>query len=134
MKPRLSTPVLTAILVFSSGFVFPLIFSITDKLLRELFYGFDPILLTISSFSWLLLFYFYGIKFSLEYINLQFEMSDKVKLFKYSNISFALVSLLFYSSLISTSVLSNMLWGGFYLVSIGFFYTLSSKSLNQAAS
>lgn len=134
MKPRLSTPVLTAILVFSSGFVFPLIFSITDKLLRELFYGFDPILLTISSFSWLLLFYFYGIKFSLEYINLQFEMSDKVKLFKYSNISFALVSLLFYSSLISTSVLSNILWGGFYLVSIGFFYTLSSKSLNQAAS
>ncbi len=134
MKPRLSTPVLTAILVFSSGFVFPLIFSITDKLLRELFYGFDPILLTISSFSWLLLFYFYGIKFSLEYINRQFEMSDKDKLFKYSNISFALVSLLFYSSLISTSLLSNMLWGGFYLVSIGFFYTLSSKELNQAAS
>lgn len=134
MKHRLSTPVLTAILVLSAGFVFPLIFSITDKLLRELFYAFDPTLLTISSFSWLLLFYFYGIKFSLEYINRQFEISDKDRLFKYSNISFALVSLLFYSSLISTSLLSNMLWGGFYLVSIGFFYALSSKELNQAAS
>ena len=129
MKHALSTPALTAILVLSAGFVFPIIFSITDRLLRELFSAFDPTLLMIASFSWLLVLYFFGIKFSLEYINRQFEIADKDKLFTYSNIVFAAIAVLFYASLVSTSLLSNILWGGFYLCTIGFFYILSSKEL-----
>lgn len=133
MKYRLSTSALTVILVFSAGFVFPLIFSITDRLLRELFWALEPTVLLIASFSWLLLFYYYGIKFSLEYVTRQFDIEDNKKLFNYSNIAFAAVSFLFYTSLISASLLSNVLWGSFYLITIGFFYLLSSKALSDTS-
>lgn len=83
----------------------------------------------VASFSWLLILYFFGIKFSLEYINRQFEIADKEKLFKYSNLAFTAVSVLFYTSLVSASLLSNILWGVFYLCTIGLFYSLSSKKL-----
>jgi len=129
VKQKLSIPVLSTVLVLSAGIIFPIIFSITDRLLRELFSAFHPTLLLAASFSWLLIFYFYGIKFSLEYITRQFEVSDKDKLFKYSNIGFSAVAILFYASLISASLLSNMLWGSFYLAAIGIFYWLSSKEL-----
>jgi len=129
VKLQLSLPALTTILVLSAGFVFPIIFSITDKLLRTVFSEFNPTVLMIASFSWLLFFYFFGIKFSLEYITRQFEVSDAKKLFLYSNISFTAISLLFYASLVSASVFSNVLWGVFYLLTIGFFYFLSSKEL-----
>jgi len=122
VKQKLSVPALSTVLVLSSGVIFPIIFSVTDRLLRELFSAFHPTLLLLASFSWLLIFYFYGIKFSLEYVIRQFEVSDKEKLFKYSNIGFSAVAVLFYTSLISASLLSNMLWGGFYLATIGFFY------------
>ncbi len=131
MKYRLSTPVLTAILVFSSGLLFPLIFGLTDRLLRELFSQLDPTLLVIASFSWLLLFYFLGIKFSLEYLCGQFEILEREKLFRYSNIAYTAVTLLFYSSLVSASAFSNLAWGGFYLVTIGVFYLLSGRLLKE---
>ena len=134
MKQKLSTPLLTLILLISSGVVFPIIFTMTDKLLRTLLIELNPVLLLATSFSWLLLFYFYGIKFSLEYIQRQFEIEDANKLFTYSNIGFTLISISFYASLISTSMLSNMIWGCFYLSTIGFFYYLSSKILNQTSS
>jgi hypothetical protein len=129
VRQTLSIPVLSTILVLSSGVVFPIIFTVTDRLLRELFSAFHPTLLLAASFAWLLFFYFYGIKFSLEYVTRQFEVSDKDKLFKYSNIGFTSVAVLFYASLISPSMLSNVLWGGFYLITIAFFYRLSSKEL-----
>ncbi len=129
MKPTLSLPVLTAIIVLSSGVIFPILFSITDRLLRELFSELHPTLLLIASFTWLLILYFYGIKFSLEYVTRQFDISDRDRLFKYSNIGFSAVAVLFYASLLSTSVLSNILWGCFYLITIGLFYWLSSKEL-----
>ena len=129
MKPKLSLSALTTIIVLSSGIVFPIIFTVTDRLLRELFSALHPTLLLIASFSWLLFFYFYGIKFTLEYITRQFEISDRDSLFTYSNIGFSAVAVVFYASLISASVLSNILWGCFYLVTIGFFYWLSSKEL-----
>lgn len=134
MKQRLSTPLLTLILLSSSGVIFPIIFTMTDKLLRTLFAQLDPLLLMILSFSWLLLFYFYGIKFSLEYVQRQFEIDDKNKLFTYSNIGFTGVSIAFYASLISSSMLSNMIWGCFYLSTIMFFYFLSSKILQNTDS
>jgi len=130
VKYRLSTSALTVILIFSAGFVFPIIFSITDRLLRGLFSALEPTLLLIASFSWLLVLYYYGIKFSLEYVTRQFEIEDSSKLFTYSNIAFTAVCILFYASLVSTSLLSNMLWGTFYLIVIGFFYYLSSKALS----
>jgi len=130
MKLKLSTPILTSILLISSGVVFPLIFSATDHLLRILLSELDPMLLMVLSFMWLLLFYFYGIKFSLEYIQRQFEINDTNKLFIYSNVGFTLISVLFYTSLISASMLSNIIWGCFYLVTIGFFYYLSTKTLH----
>jgi len=129
VRQKLSVPVASTILVLSSGLVFPIIFTVTDRLLRELFSAFHPTFLLIASFSWLLIFYFYGIKFSLEYVTRQFEISDRDKLFKYSNIGFSAVAVLFYTSLLSGSILSNMLWGSFYLATIGFFYRLSSKKL-----
>jgi hypothetical protein len=129
LKQKLSTPVLTLILLTSSGVIFPVIFTMTDKLLRTLLAELNPLALLVASLSWLLLFYFYGIKFSLEYISRQFEIDDSKKLFTYSNIGFALITLAFYASLISPSFLSNMIWGSFYLVTILFFYFLSSKIL-----
>lgn len=120
---------MSTILVLVSGLVFPVLFSITDRLLRELFSALHPTLLLIASFSWLLLLYFYGIKFSLEYVGRQFEISDRDRLFKYSNIGFTAISVLFYASLLSASVLSNVLWGSFYLAVIVLFYRLSSKEL-----
>ncbi|MDF1881194.1 hypothetical protein JHD50_07740 [Sulfurimonas sp. MAG313] len=131
MKQQLSTPFLTAILLISSGVVFPIIFTMTDKLLRTILIDMNTLVLMVSSFSWLLIFYFYGIKFSLEYITRQFEIEDTQKLFNYSNIGFTLISISFYSSLISSSMLSNFLWGCFYLFVIGFFYYLSSKELSH---
>ena len=130
MKQKLSIPILTSILLISSGVIFPLIFSMTDKLLRTFLVEINSLLLTVLSFTWLLLFYFYGIKFSVEYINREFEVEDGKKLFTYSNIGFTLISLAFYSSLISSSLLSNMIWGSFYLLTIGFFYFLSAKTFN----
>jgi hypothetical protein len=97
VRQTLSIPVLSTILVLSSGVVFPIIFTVTDRLLRELFSAFHPTLLLAASFAWLLFFYFYGIKFSLEYVTRQFEVSDKDKLFKYSNIGFTSVAVLFYA-------------------------------------
>lgn len=129
MRQILSVPALSTILVLSAGIVFPIIFTVTDRLLRELFSAFHPTLLLLASFSWLLLFYFYGIKFSLEYITRQFEITERDKLFRYSNIGFSIVAVFFYASLVSASLLSNMLWGSFYLLTIGFFYRLSSKEL-----
>jgi hypothetical protein len=129
LKQRLSTPVLTSILVLSAGVIFPIIFSLTDKILRTLLVDLDPVILMFSSFAWLLLFHFFGIKFSIEYITRQFELTEKKRLFKLSNISFFVVSLFFYSFLISASWLSNLIWGSFYLTTIGFFYWLSSKEL-----
>jgi len=134
MKQKLSTPLLTFLLLISSGVVFPIIFTMTDKLLRTLLVELNLMVLLVASFAWLLLFYFYGIKFSLEYIVRQFEIEDRHKLFTYSNIGFALISIFFYASLISTSLLSNMVWGCFYLIIIGFFYFLSSKILDQTTS
>ena len=134
MRQKLSTPLLTLILLISSGVVFPIIFTMTDKLLRTLLIELNPLVLLIASFSWLLLFYFYGIKFSLEYITRQFEIEDANRLFTYSNVGFALISIAFYASLISASMLSNMIWGIFYLSTIGFFYFLSSKILYQTGS
>jgi len=131
VKQKLSVPVLSTILVLSSGLVFPIIFTVIDQLFRELFSAFHPTLLLFASFSWLLIFYFYGIKFSLEYVTRQFEVSDRDKLFKYSNIGFSVVAVLFYTSLLSASILSNMLWGSFYLSVIGIFYRLSSKELRE---
>jgi len=131
VKQKLSVPVLSTILVLSSGLVFPIIFTVIDQLFRELFSAFHPTLLLFASFSWLLIFYFYGIKFSLEYVTRQFEVSDRDKLFKYSNIGFSVVAVLFYTSLLSASILSNMLWGSFYLAVIGIFYRLSSKELRE---
>ena len=128
MKQKLSTPLLTSILLIFSGVVFPLVFSATDHLLRILFSKLDPILLMVFSFSWLLVFYFYGIKFTIEYLSREFEIEDGKKLFTYSNIGFTLISLSFYSSLISSSSLSNIIWGFFYLFTIGFFYFLSAKA------
>jgi len=104
----------------------------TDKLLRTLLVELNPLALMIASFAWLLVFYFYGIKFSLEYLTRQFEIEDRKKLFKYANIGFTFINMAFYASLISSSLLSNMIWGCFYLVTIGFFYFLSSKELLQA--
>jgi len=130
MKQKLSTPILTLILLLSAGVVFPFIFTMTDKLLRTVFVELNPLVLMGLSFAWLLLFYFYGIKFSLEYISRQFEITEPKKFFTYSNIGFTLISLAFYASLISPSLLSNMIWGCFYLSTIGFFYFLSSKELN----
>ncbi|HIC45113.1 MAG TPA: hypothetical protein EYO73_12795 [Sulfurimonas sp.] len=127
MKQKLSTPVLTSILLISSGVVFPLIFTMTDKLLRTVLVELNPLVLMIASFLWLLIFYFYGIKFSVDYLAREFEIEDKQKLFTYSNIGFTLISLAFYSSLLSVSMLSNIVWGSFYLCTIGFFYYLSSK-------
>jgi hypothetical protein len=133
VRQKLSVPALSAVLVLSSGVVFPIIFTVTDRLLRELFSAFHPTLLLIASFSWLLLFYFYGIKFSLEYVSRQFEVSDRDKLFKYSNIGFSAVAVLFYASLLSSSILSNILWGSFYLATIGLFYWLSSRELLRSS-
>lgn len=130
MKQKLSTPALTSILLISSGVIFPIIFTMTDKLLRTVLVELNPIVLMVLSFAWLLLFYFYGIKFSLEYISRQFTIEEPKKLFTYSNIGFALISLAFYASLISSSLLSNMIWGCFYLSTLGFFYLLSSKELS----
>ena len=129
MKLQLSTPALTIILVLFAGIVFPIIFSIIDKLLRSLFIEIEPTILMSFSFSWLLFFYYYGIKFSIEYIVDQFEIDAPDKLFNYSNLSFASIAVLFYMSLISAYWLSNVLWGGFYLATIGFFYYLSSQKL-----
>jgi len=129
VKQKLSVPALSTVIVLSSGVIFPIIFSVTDQLLRELFSAFHPTLLLLASFSWLLIFYFYGIKFSLEYVTRQFEVSDRDRLFKYSNIGFSTIAVLFYISLLSSSLLSNMLWGSFYLTTIGFFYRLSFKEL-----
>ena len=134
MKQKLSTPVLTTILLISSGVVFPIIFTMTDKLLRTLLVDLNPLYLMIASFAWLLLFYYYGIKFSLEYIVRQFEIEETNKLFTYSNVGFTLISISFYASLISASILSNMIWGCFYLSTIGFFYFLSSKTLHRTRS
>lgn len=131
MKQKLSTPALASILVLSAGFVFPLLFGFTDILLRRLLHEIDPTLLLGLSFSWLLLFYFFGIKFSLEYLTRQFEIGEKERLFTYANVGFAAVSLLFYASLLSASLLSNMIWGCFYLCTIAFFYCLSSKYLKK---
>ena len=130
MKQKLSTPALTSILLLSSGVVFPLIFTMTDKLLRLLLLELNPLVLTFLSFAWLLLFYFYGIKFSLEYLTRQFNIEEPKKLFTYSNIGFTAISIIFYASLVSASLLSNMIWGCFYLAIIGFFYYHSSKELS----
>ncbi|PHR58438.1 MAG: hypothetical protein COA44_03060 [Arcobacter sp.] len=130
MKQKLSTPILTGILLISSAVVFPLIFSMTDKFLRTLLVELNPVLLTVLSFTWLLVFYFYGIKFSVDYISREFEVEDEQRLFNYSNIGFTLISVAFYSSLISASLLSNMIWGCFYLMTIGFFYFLSAKAFS----
>ena len=129
MKHKLSLPALSTIVVLTSGFVFPLIFTVADRFLRELFSFLDPTLLLAASFAWLLLFYFYGIKFSLEYVTRQFEISDRNRLFRYSNIGFAALALLTYASLFSVSVFSNLLWGSFYLAVIILFYKLSSSIL-----
>ncbi len=129
MKLRLSTPASAIILVLFAGIVFPIIFSIIDKLLRSLLIEIEPIVLMFSSFLWLLVFYYYGIKFSVEYIVEQFEVGETERLFNYSNLGFASVAVLFYTSLISAYWLSNILWGSFYLCTIGFFYYLSSQKL-----
>jgi len=129
LKQKLSTPALSTILVLSAGVVFPILFGVTDKLLRTLFVDFNPIAIMISSFIWLLVFYFFGIKFSIEYVTQQFEIAEKERLFKFSNIAFTAVTLLFYISLVSASWLSNVLWGSFYLITVGFFYWLSAKEL-----
>lgn len=129
MKYRLSTPALAIILVIFAGVLFPVIFSVTDKMLRTLFSALHPTVLTAASFAWLLFFYFYGIKFSIEYIIRQFEISEKEKLFRYSNLGFSAMSMLFYASLVSYSWLSNVIWGSFYLIVIYFFYRLSSNEL-----
>jgi len=102
----------------------------TDKLLRTLLVDLNPTILMVLSFSWLLLFYFYGIKFSVEYIAREFEIESTKDLFTYSNIGFTLISALFYYSLVSASFVSNIVWGSFYLVTIAFFYYLSNKELN----
>jgi hypothetical protein len=129
LKHKFSTPVLTFILVLSAGVVFPILFGFTDKLLRILLVDLNAVALMVSSFAWLLIFYFWGIKFSIEYVTQQFEIADRKKLFKFSNMAFTAVTLIFYFSLISASWLSNILWGSFYLVTVGFFYWLSSKAL-----
>ena len=129
MKYPLSTPALAIILVIFSGVLFPVIFSVTDKMLRTLFTGLHPTVLTILSFIWLLFFYYYGIKFSIEYIIRQFEISEKEKLFRYSNLGFSAMCMLLYASLVSYSWLSNIIWGSFYLIVIYFFYRLSSAKL-----
>jgi len=131
LKQKLSTPLLAMILLSASAVIFPLIFSMTDKLLRTLLVELNSLVLMIASFAWLLLFYFYGIKFSLEYLTRQFEVEEKEKLFNYSNIGFSAINMVFYGSLISPSLLSNMIWGCFYLVCIGFFYFLSTKAFLQ---
>jgi len=131
LKKELSTPALTSILLLSSGVVFPLIFTMTDKLFRTLLVELNPLLLMSFSFAWLLVFYFYGIKFSVEYISSEFEIPQKQKLFTYSNIGYTLISLAFYSSLISASLLSNIIWGCFYLLTIGFFYYHSTKEFTS---
>jgi len=129
MKKKLSTFASTLILLLSSAVVFPIVFSMTDKLLRTLLIELNPTLLLICSFAWLLLLYFYGIKFSLEYLEREFELEDKAKLFTYSNIGFVVINIAFYLSLLSPSALSNLIWGLFYLTTIGFFYFLSTKVL-----
>lgn len=133
MKPSLSTPALTLILVILAGIVFPLVFSLFDRLLRSLLVDFNPLLLTSLSFAWLLLFYYLGIKFSLEYITREFELSNTDRLFRYSNILFALVTAGFYATLISSSPLSNLVWGCFFLATMGIFYRLSSDKLSLTA-
>ncbi len=129
MKYRLSSAALAIILVIFAGVLFPVVFSVTDKLLRTVLSGMHPAVLTMASFIWLLFFYYYGIKLSLEYIIRQFEISNREKVFKYSNIGFTAMSMLFYASLISFSWVSNIIWGIFYLCTIFFFYRLSSKHL-----
>ncbi len=129
MKYKVSTPALAIILVIFAGVLFPVIFSMTDRLLRTALSDMNPTLLTAASFTWLLFFYFYGIKFSIEYIIRQFEISENQKLFRYSNIGFTAMSMLFYASLISPSWFSNIVWGSFYFITIGLFYWLSSKAL-----
>lgn len=131
MKKQLSTPGLTFILLLSSGVIFPILFSMTDKLLRTLMADLNPIILLICSFCWLLVMYFYGIKFSLEYIQREFEIANTNALFTYGNVGFMVISAIFYASLISASWLSNSLWGLFYLTTMLFFYILSSKILKQ---
>jgi len=129
MKYRISTLALTILLVIFAGVLFPVIFSVTDRFLRTLFSGLHPTALTIASFSWLLLFYYFGIKLSIGYIAKEFEVQHKKRLFAYSNLGFSAMSMLFYVSLLSYSWLSNLVWGSFYLITIGLFYWISSKEL-----
>ncbi len=131
-KHTLPTAALVTILVLSAGVVFPLLFAMSDKILRSLLQGLDPTALMIASFAWLLLLYFYGIKFSLEYITRQFVVDDPQALFTYSTIAYAAVTLLLFASLISPSPLSNLLWGAFYLCTLFFFYLQGKKHLLKA--
>ncbi len=129
MKQEFSSPVLAGILLLFSGIIFPLIFTLIDKLLRSVLITLEPTVLTIFSFSWLLLLYYYGIKVSLTYITDAFIINNKMRLFIYSNVGYTFISGVFYYSLISSFLLSNLLWGLFYLATIVFFYILSTKAL-----
>ncbi len=129
MKYRISTLAQTILLVIFAGVLFPIIFSVTDRLLRTIFSELNATLLTVASFSWLLIFYYFGIKLSVGYIVKEFEITQEKRLFAYSNLGFSVMSLLFYVSLLSYSWLSNLVWGSFYLITIGMFYWISSKEL-----
>ncbi len=118
---------MTILLVIFAGVLFPIIFSVTDRLLRTLFSELHPVALTIASFAWLLLFYYFGIKLSVGYVVKEFDVEDKKALFTYSNLGFSAISMLFYISLLSYSWLSNLVWGSFYLITIALFYWISSK-------
>lgn len=131
MKKTLNPLGASAILVLTSGIVFPIIFTVTDKFLRTLLTDINPISIITLSFLWLLLFYFLGIKFTMEYLEREFTLLEPRKLLHISLTGFTLINLFFYASLFSASLLSNVLWGTFYLITIGMFYYLGIKTLDQ---
>lgn len=132
-KHALPTAALVSILVFSAGVIFPLVFAMSDKILRSFLQGIDPLALKVASFIWLLIFYFYGIKFSIEYITRQFVVDEPQKLFTYSTIAYTGISLTFYATLISSSALSNVIWGSFYLATVFFFYFLAKRAFIEVS-